>query len=167
LTAANAASLGDVAADGWQKALTTPTCPADQFYTGIAQDGAVTCAPGPAGPIGPPGPAGPTSIASCPSGMTQINLQYSTLCYAVAPQATWDAADQRCFDSFRSGLCSLEQWRMAVCRAGLPNPGRSWTPTPTGTAVFSTVAGCTSDSISSLGASTQQVTTCCIEWMRY
>jgi hypothetical protein len=165
--AGDSTSLGGVTSAGWQKALTTPACPANQFYTGISASGAAICAPGPQGPQGPPGPPGPTSIASCPAGMTKLDFQNSTLCWAVGPTFNWNQADDFCDQVYRGNICTLLQWRMAVCRAGTANPGRSWTPTATGTATFSTVAGCSAESVSSFSYSTFQATTCCLEWMRY
>ncbi len=38
--------------------------------------------------------------------------------------ASWEAADNYCYDQFRAGACTLAQWRSAVCRAGVATPGR-------------------------------------------
>ncbi len=105
--------------------------------------------------------------ASCPGGMTRIELPHSVVCYASGPSASWESASSYCFDQFRARLCSLQQWRDAVCRAGIANPGASWTDDVTGAASFGTVAACTSDGVSSSSASALRVTVCCQEWARY
>jgi hypothetical protein len=123
----------------------------------------------PTGPPGPPGPAGPSSIANCPGGMTKIELATSTICYyaGTGSGGTWDQSSQFCYDSFRAPLCSAQQWRFAVCQGGLPNPGRSWIGTITGTGTFATLAGCTGESAGSAFYSNQFAGPCCLEWMKY
>lgn len=116
---------------------------------------------------GPQGPPGPTSVANCPSGMTRVDLPASTLCYNAGPTANWDQADNYCDASFRAPICTLPQWRAIVCRAGLTNPGNSWTTTPTGTATYATIGGCSSESVSSAHYTSMRVGPCCLEWMKY
>lgn len=112
-----------------------------------------------AGAVGPP---------TCPSGMTQINQALSTLCYASGPTATWEQASAYCNDTFRAHLCSLNQWRDAVCQQGLTNPGRSWTSDVSGAASFATVQGCTGDAVfSQVYTSAGVRATCCAEWPRF
>lgn len=43
-TATSSAQLGGIPAASWQRALGTTACPANQYYTGIAQDGSANCA---------------------------------------------------------------------------------------------------------------------------
>lgn len=107
------------------------------------------------------------ALASCPAGMTKVSMPGSTLCFAAGATQNWEAADQSCYDNFRSSLCTLAQWRTAVCRAGLPSPGASWTSTPAGTATFTTVAGCTGDAVGIAQYTAQHATVCCLEWMSY
>jgi hypothetical protein len=106
-------------------------------------------------------------VAACPTGMTRVALDRSILCFAAASSNTWDTADQFCYQSYRSGICTLAQWRNAVCQAGLPNPGASWTSTPVGIATFATVSGCTGESVGSSAYNNQRIGTCCLEWMKY
>ena len=68
-------------------------------------------------------------------GMQRIDLPLSTLCYVAGTStANWLNADDFCFANFRASLCTLTQWRLAVCRAGASTPGRTWTATPSGSA---------------------------------
>ncbi|MFT3711145.1 MAG: hypothetical protein QM817_26245 [Archangium sp.] len=117
---------------------------------------------------GPPGPQGPSSLANCPTGMTRIDSAFSTLCFArsSSPQ-NWDGAAAFCSNNFAAPLCTLSQWRAAVCIGGAPNPGRSWLATPTATSTFMTVASCLSDGVAPLSASSQFSPVCCLEWPRY
>jgi hypothetical protein len=99
--------------------------------------------------------------------MIEIGLPYTTLCFAVGPQLSWDSADNRCFDEHRANMCTLAQWRTAVCKAGVSNPGRSWTPTPMANGSFAAVSGCSFEQITSIGATALLTTTCCLEWPVY
>lgn len=111
--------------------------------------------------------AGPTPPA-CPEGMTRIEQPLSVLCYAKSPTvANWDQAAAYCDSNFRTGLCSVEQWRAAVCYGGVPSPGRSWTDDVSGSTSFGSIAGCTGDAISSSVYTTPLSVTCCAEWPRY
>jgi hypothetical protein len=105
--------------------------------------------------------------ATCPSGMTAIAMPHGTLCYADGPLGTWDQASAHCSDVYRARVCSLQQWRDAVCVSGVPNPGASWTDSVTGTASLGVISGCSGDSLSSSVYTTQRNTTCCVEWPRY
>ena len=132
---------------------------------------------GPAGPMGPTGAAGaqgpqgipgPAAIAACPGGMTRIDLPFSTMCWhdnGVA--ASWEAADNYCYDQFRAGVCTLAQWRSAVCRAGVASPGASWTPDSTGAATFVTVSSCAAETVNSAFYMSSKRGPCCLEWMKY
>ncbi len=119
------------------------------------------------GEAGPPGPPGPTSVASCPNGMVTIDRVTSTLCYHAGSLGTWDQADAFCSAQFRADVCTLEQWRAAVCEAGLPNPGASWTPQIAGTATFATVSGCSGEQVSTAAYTLSRMGPCCLEWMSY
>lgn len=142
-------------------------------------DGILNSAGGVTGPQGPPGPQGdkgdpgvqgnpgPTSIAACPADMTKIDLVYSTVCYNSGTLANWDAADNFCDANYRARICTLQEWRDVVCRAGVANPGRSWTATPSGSSTFATIAGCTGDSISTAVYTTSLNGPCCLSWPRY
>ena len=142
-------------------------------------DGILNSAGGVTGPQGPPGPQGdkgdpgvqgnpgPTSIAACPAGMTKVDLAHSTVCYNAGVNASWDVADNYCDLNFRASICTLQEWRDVVCRAGLANPGRSWTATPTGGATFATIAGCAGDSIATAAYTTLLQGPCCLSWPKY
>lgn len=133
-------------------------------------DGILNSAGGVTGPQGPPGPQGdpgPTSIAVCPADMTKVDLVFSTVCYNSGVVASWDAADNFCDASYRARICTLQEWRDVVCRAGVANPGRSWTATPTGAATFATIAGCTGESISTAVYTTSLNGPCCLSWSKY
>jgi len=104
---------------------------------------------------------------TCPAGMTKIEQPSSTLCYHAGTTGTWDSASQFCSQSFAAPLCTLVQWRDAVCSAGVPNPGNSWTATPAGTASFATVAGCTGDGVGVSAYNVQRPGPCCLQWMKY
>jgi hypothetical protein len=119
------------------------------------------------GPPGPPGPPGPVSIAACPAGMTRIDGAHSTLCYASGTTANWDTAEQFCRAQFAAGLCTLTQWRTAICIAGLPNPGRSWLPDVAGVATLGNVASCSGDGLGTSAYTTTLAGPCCLEWMSY
>ena len=108
-----------------------------------------------------------SDIATCPAGMTRIGLVHSTLCYASGPVSTWDQAASYCSGNFRARICNFQQWRDAVCDAGVANPGGSWTDSITGAGTVGTISSCTGDSIASAQYSAQRVTTCCAEWSRY
>jgi hypothetical protein len=81
--------------------------------------------------------------------MTRVDTARSTICFGTGITATWDNANAYCDANYRAPVCSLTQWRDVVCYSGLPNPGRSWTTSPTGAGTYATVAGCTSDSLAS------------------
>lgn len=119
------------------------------------------------GAQGPAGNSGPITVAGCPSGMTTIDLAYSTLCYARALSQNWDQANAYCSANFRSGLCSLRQWRAAVCESGITSPGRTWLDVPVTAATYATVQGCTGDSVSTANYSLNLSATCCHEWPKY
>lgn len=123
---------------------------------------------GATGPQGPQGVPGPTSVATCPPGMTMVDSAFSRLCFArsVSPM-NWDNAANFCSSNFDAPLCTLSQWRAAICYGGLLNPGRTWLPTPTDPATFATVSTCTADSVSAASYTSQFATTCCLEWPKY
>lgn len=106
-------------------------------------------------------------VSSCPSGMTRIDMPHAILCFASGPSASWDSASNFCSAQYAARICSLQQWRDAVCQAGVANPGTSWTDAVTGAASFGIVSACSSDGISASSASTPRVTVCCQEWPRY
>lgn len=106
-------------------------------------------------------------IESCPAGMSRIDMPRTTLCYATGPIASWNQASAHCSDQFRARLCSVQQWRDAICSAGLPNPGASWTDAITGTAAVGVISGCSAENFSSTTYTSQRATTCCAEWPRY
>ena len=122
---------------------------------------------GPAGPAGPQGPAGPSSVAACPAGMTRVETARSTICFSTGITATWDNADAFCDANYRAPVCSLTQWRDVVCFSGLPNPGRSWTASPTGTGTYATVQACTSDAVTTAVYTTPLQGPCCLQYMKY
>jgi hypothetical protein len=114
------------------------------------------------------GVPGPTSIASCPVGMTRVDLPHSTICYERGIVSSWDNADTNCANNFGAGICNLQQWRDVICRAGVANPGRTWLSTPTGAGTYATVSGCTSDSLASSFYTSAAVTgTCCLSYPKY
>ena len=100
--------------------------------------------------------------------MQRIDLPLSTLCYVAGTStANWINADDFCFANFRASLCTLTQWRLAVCRAGASTPGRTWTATPSGSASFVSITACTADGVATQAASTQLFPACCAEWPRF
>jgi|JI10StandDraft_1071094.scaffolds.fasta_scaffold761117_1 fluoride ion exporter CrcB/FEX len=105
--------------------------------------------------------------ASCPVGMTRIELPHAVVCYATGPSASWTTASDFCFAQYTARLCDLQQWRDLVCRVGIPSPGVSWTDDITDAASIGVVSGCTSDGISSSSPFAQRATVCCQEWPRY
>ena len=111
--------------------------------------------------------ASATEVQNCPSGMTRIDRLHSILCYATGPINSWDQASAYCSNQFRARICNIQQWRDAVCSAGLPNPGASWTDAITGSGSLGVVSGWTGDSISSSPYTSQRATSCCLEWPRY
>ena len=122
---------------------------------------------GPAGPTGPQGVPGPSSVATCPAGMTRVETARSTICFSNGITATWDNADAFCDANYRAPVCSLTQWRDVVCFSGLPNPGRSWTASPTGTGTYATVQACTSDAVTTANYTTPLQGPCCLQYMKY
>ncbi len=79
-TAFDSARLGGTLASGWQMALTPASCPANQFFTGITQAGAATCAAAP--------------------GFTEVDPKVGTLTTGRIPR--WNAtslADGTLFDT--------------------------------------------------------------------
>jgi len=106
-------------------------------------------------------------VESCPAGMTRIDLPRSILCYAAGPAATWDQAYAYCSDQFRARLCDVQQWRDAICQAGLPSPGASWTDSITGSAAAGVVASCSAESFGSAPYTAQRAAACCVERPRY
>jgi len=111
--------------------------------------------------------AAASDVETCPSGMTRIGMPHTTLCYASGPVSSWDQASNFCSDSYRARICSLQQWRDAICRAGVANPGASWTDSITGTASAGVVSGCSGATFSSAQYTSQRVATCSAEWPRY
>lgn len=99
--------------------------------------------------------------------MTRLDLLHSVICFHAGITATWDTADNFCDASFRAPVCSLTQWREAVCFAGQTNPGRSWTTSPTGTGTYATVQGCNSESVTTAVYTTQLQGPCCLQYMKY
>jgi hypothetical protein len=139
-------------------------------------DGILSSANGVTGPTGPQGVKGdsgpqgipgPTSIGSCPSGMTRIDLQWITVCYAPGILASWDQADDFCDMNFRARICTLQEWRDVVCRAGIPNPGSSWTQSPTGAGIFATISACGGANVSTSASTSLLHGPCCVSWPRY
>lgn len=106
-------------------------------------------------------------VASCPPGMTRIDLPHAILCRANGPVSAWDQAASHCWDNYRAHLCSPQQWRDAVCFAGQTSPGASWTNAQTGTTTAGAIAACTTDGFASIATSSQRVAACCAEWPRY
>ncbi|MBP6631255.1 MAG: hypothetical protein KBG28_00695 [Kofleriaceae bacterium] len=100
--------------------------------------------------------------------MTQLDLPFSTICFHAGIVATWDNAENFCDANFRARFCSLGQWRTVVCRAGAPNPGRSWLDDVVGAGSYATVAGCTSDSVGVAPFNQAAIVgPCCLEFMKY
>jgi hypothetical protein len=101
--------------------------------------------------------------------MTRIDLPTKTICWNPGgPQLlTWDASDTYCDNNFRAQLCTLGQWRAAVCRAGVSNPGRSWTNQVTGSGSFAFIFGCSGEQVGSLQYNSGLQGPCCLEWPRY
>ena len=157
-------SIGATGSAGPQGATGATGSAGPQGATGAT---GATGSAGPQGSQGPQGVPGPTSIGDCPPAMVELQLAHSTLCFGTGPAATWDVAETRCDDFYRASTCTITQWRIAVCRFGVANPGRSWTPTPTGTGQFATISGCSYEQVSTAFGSTQLATTCCLEWPVY
>jgi hypothetical protein len=111
--------------------------------------------------------AAASDVETCPSGMSRIGLPHTTLCYASGPLGSWDQASSFCSDSYGARLCSIQQWRDAICRAGVANPGASWTDSITGSASAGVVSGCSGESFASAQYASQRVAACCAEWARY
>lgn len=111
--------------------------------------------------------ASASDVETCPAGMTRIAKAHSTLCYASGPVGSWEQASSYCSNAFGARICDIQQWRDAICIAGLPNPGASWTDSITGTSAAVTVSGCTPDNFTSTSSASQRPTTCCAEWPRY
>lgn len=126
-------------------------------------------AQGSVGPQGPQGSPGPSAVAACPAGMTPLDLPHSRLCFhsGVPNPANYDTADQFCFNNFRANVCTVNQWRTAVCRGGVTSPGSSWTSDVAGAGQMAVVATCAASDITSSLVSTQRAGPCCVEWMRY
>ncbi|KAB2887575.1 MAG: hypothetical protein F9K40_21270 [Kofleriaceae bacterium] len=98
--------------------------------------------------------------------MTRIDLPTKTLCWHPGRFVTFPNADAFCGE-LRAQICTLAQWRAAVCMAGVQNPGRSWTYHPTGQGGFAIIGNCSLDSMSDLHWSSQVQGPCCVEWPRY
>jgi hypothetical protein len=107
------------------------------------------------------------NVETCPAGMSRIVLTHTIVCYATGPTGTWDQASSSCSDSYGARICSLQQWRDVVCRAGVANPGASWTDSITGSATAGVVSGCTGENFASAQYTSQRATACCAEWARY
>lgn len=108
------------------------------------------------------------AIQACPGGMTKADSQFSTLCFATGPTGTWEQSAAYCEATFHAPLCTLGQWRAAICSAGLVNPGRAWTSQPAGTATFATVAACTGDGVgTAIYTTATNRAACCLEWPKY
>lgn len=106
-------------------------------------------------------------VGPCPVGMTRIDTQFSTICYAAGPVGTWDQGAQYCWDNYRGHLCSPQQWRDTVCFSGTPNPGGSWTSDLSGTATAIALSACSSDGVATLTMTSSRKAVCCLEWMHY
>jgi hypothetical protein len=107
-------------------------------------------------------------MGRCPDNMFQIDLPFSTLCFGEGVTGTYDEVEQFCEDMFRGRLCSLQQWRIAVCRAEAPDPGRSWLPDVVGGGgVFATISGCSPEEVGEAFYAGQHAGPCCLEWMNY
>ncbi len=106
-------------------------------------------------------------VETCPSGMTRIARAHTTLCYASGPVGSWDQVSTYCSNAYGARICSVQQWRDAICLAGLPNPGASWTDSITGTSAAVVVSGCSADTFSSTPATSPRTAACCAEWPRY
>jgi hypothetical protein len=144
-------------------------------------------APGAAGPQGPAGPsgatgatgaqgaqgpAGPTSIASCPSGFTQVNLGTSTLCIFLdsAGMNDWNNAQHWCYLSHaKSRLCTYQQMHLACDVGGFTIAStNAWLGdrTADSTALYVNGTNCT-DFDGESSVSTNRNAYCCLEWMNY
>jgi hypothetical protein len=99
--------------------------------------------------------------------MTRVDLPYKTICWHVGQFTTFPAASNFCDDAFRADVCTLAQWRAAVCRGGVQNPGRSWVNAPTAPARLAIIADCGFDGLSDLPYTSQVQGPCCLEWPRY
>lgn len=99
--------------------------------------------------------------------MTTVEDVFSTLCYHAGITATWDTADDSCYSNFHASLCTLRQWRLAICRAGIASPGASWTHDVAGASTFARVSACTSDGVDTAVYTTMLKGPCCLEWMKY
>ncbi len=122
---------------------------------------------GPKGDQGDQGDPGPVSIASCPADMIQIETPHSTLCWHPGTSGTWTSTDDYCDLHFRARLCTLAQWRTAVCRSLRPNPGRSFLNDVAGTGSYAVVGGCAASDVVALSGTSQVQGPCCLEWQRY
>jgi hypothetical protein len=107
------------------------------------------------------------AVESCPFGMTRIDMPHSVLCYERGVVGNWEVGDNNCDAQFRARICTLQQWRAVVCRAGVSNPGNSWTDAHVGPATFGTISGCSGDQVDSALYVSQRVAPCCLEWPRY
>ena len=106
-------------------------------------------------------------VPTCPSGMTRLELTHTILCFDDGIQGTHDQTQQFCDAQYRARLCSLDQWYDAICIAGEPSPGRSWTNDITGAAAFGSVATCSGESVASSSYTLQLRGPCCLEYPRY
>jgi hypothetical protein len=141
------------------------------------RDGAI----GPEGPQGPQGAAGPqgatgpqgppgASSGTCPGGFTTIQLTRSTLCIAGNDNVeSWNAADNRCYDSFAgSTLCTFSQLRRACSRGGFAIVSGRWMANRINDNEVLSTNGTSCDDFDANAAHTAtRGGYCCLEWMKY
>lgn len=106
-------------------------------------------------------------VASCPAGMTRVDLPRSILCFDKGIQANHGQTRDYCAAFHGARLCSMAQWWDAVCQAGVANPGRSWTNDIAGSATFGTIAACTDESVATSIYTATFWGPCCLEYPRY
>jgi hypothetical protein len=126
-------------------------------------------ATGPQGPQGPQGPPGASS-GTCPSGFTTIQLTRSTLCVAGNDNVeSWNAADNRCYDSFAgSSLCTFSQLRRACSRGGMAIVSGRWMANRINDneVLATNSTNCDDFDVNAAHTATRGGY-CCLEWMRY
>jgi hypothetical protein len=127
---------------------------------------------GPQGAIGPQGPQGPPGASSgtCPSGFTAIQLTRSTLCVAGNDNVeSWNAADNRCYDSFAgSSLCTFSQLRRACSRGGMAIVSGRWMANRINDneVLATNSTNCDDFDVNAAHTATRGGY-CCLEWMKY
>jgi len=124
---------------------------------------------GPQGPQGPIGPPGPSSIATCPTGYTLVNLTRSTLCVQRQTETTtWIVASDNC-NATGARLCTYQQVRR-FCNAGNALVAESWLADRVADddALYTNQTDCNNfDGVSAALGTTRAGRYCCIEWMKY